>query len=292
MSRHSKTLQEAINDFKYYSDRTTLLYERTKKCFGEVEERLNLGQQAGSGKLIASSQLNDVERELKKTPTVVFIGERNCGKSSIINELLKRTYVPVHENPCTARIVRIKHADEWSARLVGADGNVVRSREDVKGIKLLQKLIVVSDKDRENPKALDATVEIGLNHDLLKSGIELIDSPGKNESDVLDRVLEDFLEKGTVPLFVYVIDGKMRLRPSVSLTSSSSNVTSHSFRKDTSWKRCLSTNIVCLSVIDERRRFDKTWMFFIITHNFYNMSKHNLVSSIVNESRNGFNFLS
>ena len=245
MSRHSKTLQEAINDFKHYSDRTTLLFERTRKCFGEIEERLNLGQQAGSGNLNASSQLNDVERELRKTPSVVFIGERNCGKSSIINALLKQTYLPVHENPCTARIVRIKHADELSARLVGADGNVVQSGEDIKDKKLLKEFIMVPDEERENPKALDATVEVGLNHELLKSGIELIDSPGKNESDVLDRVLEDFLEKGTVPLFVYVIDGKMRLRPSVSLPSSSSNVTSHSFRKDTSWKRCLSK--YCLS---------------------------------------------
>ena len=46
-------------------------------------------------------------------------------------------------------------------------------------------------------------------------------------------MLEDFLEKNTVPLFVYVIDGKMRLRPSVSLTSCILNVTSHRYRKDT-----------------------------------------------------------
>ena len=53
-------------------------------------------------------------------------------------------------------------------------------------------------------------------------------------------MLEDFLEKDTVPLFVYVIDGKMRLRPSVSLTSCILNVTSHRYRKDTSRQRCLS----------------------------------------------------
>lgn len=145
---------------------------------------------------------------------MVFIGERNCGKSSIINELLEQTYLPVHENPCTARIVRIKHADEMNARLIKADGEVVQSTEDIKDRRRLEEFIVVSDKERDNSEALDATVEVGLNHDLLKSGIELIDSPGKNESDVLDRVLDDFLEKGTVPLFVYVIDGKMRLRPS------------------------------------------------------------------------------
>lgn len=103
-----------------------------------------------------------------------------------------------------------------NARLIKADGEVVQSTEDIKDRRRLEEFIVVSDKERDNSEALDATVEVGLNHDLLKSGIELIDSPGKNESDVLDRVLDDFFEKGTVPLFVYVIDGKMRLRPSVS----------------------------------------------------------------------------
>ena len=84
------------------------------------------------------------------------------------------------------------------------------------GKKLPEKLIVVSDEDRENRSALDAIVEVGLKHELLSSGIELIDSPGKSESDVLDTVLDDFLKKGTVPLFVYVIDGDMHLRHAVS----------------------------------------------------------------------------
>ena len=42
-----------------------------------------------------------MRRELRKTPSLVFIGERNCGKSSIINKLLKQTNRPVHVNPCS-----------------------------------------------------------------------------------------------------------------------------------------------------------------------------------------------
>jgi len=65
---------------------------------------------------------------------------------------------------------------------------------------------------------LNAIVEVRLNHKLLRSGIELIDSPGKSESETLDKVLDDFLQKGTVPLFVYVIDGNYLLRDAVSQT--------------------------------------------------------------------------
>ena len=214
MSRE-QSLQDAIEEFKRYSDRTESLFKRTSTCFQDIVANIHVDDEIDTKTLIPFSQLEDVERELQKSPSVFFIGERNCGKSSIINELLRQTSLPVHETPCTARIVRIKYAEQSYARLVGSDGREVK-RELFQGKKLPEELIVVSDEDRENRNALEAIVEVGLKHELLSSGIELIDSPGKSESDVLDRVLDDFLQKGTVPLFVYVIDGDMHLRYAVS----------------------------------------------------------------------------
>lgn len=214
MSRE-QSLQEAIEEFKRYSDRTESLFKRTSSCFQDIVANIQVDDETDTQTLIPFSQLEDVEKELQKSPSVFFIGERNCGKSSIINELLRQTSLPVHENPCTARIVRIKYAEQPYARLIGSDGREVK-RELLTRKKLPEELIVVSDEDRENRSALDAIVEVGLKHELLSSGIELIDSPGKSESDVLDRVLDEFLKKGTVPLFVYVIDGDMHLRYSVS----------------------------------------------------------------------------
>lgn len=193
------------------------MFKRTSSCFQDIVANIHVDDKSDTPTLIPFSQLEDVEKELQKNPSVFFIGEKNCGKSSIINELLRQTSLPVHENPCTARIVRIKYAEQSYARLVGSDGKEVK-RELLTGKKLPEELIVVPDGDRENRSALDAIVEVGLKHDLLSSGIELIDSPGKSESDVLDRVLDDFLDKGTVPLFVYVIDGDMHLRYSVSFS--------------------------------------------------------------------------
>ena len=210
-----QSLQDAIEEFKCYSDRTESLFKRTSSCFQDIVASISVDDEVDTQTLIPFSQLGDVEKELQKSPSVFFIGEKNCGKSSIINELLRQTSLPVHENPCTARIVRIKYAEQSYARLVGSDGREIK-REQFTGKKLPEKLIVVSDEDREKRSSLDAVVEVGLKHRLLSSGIELIDSPGKSESDVLDRVLDDFLNKGTVPLFVYVIDGDMHLRYSVS----------------------------------------------------------------------------
>ena len=214
-----KSLEDAISEFKCYNDRTTSLFKRTSTCFQEILESIDIGstEAEDTNTLIPFSQLDEVERELRKSPSVFFIGERNCGKSSIINELLQQGSLPVHENPCTARIVRIKYSDEPYAILVGSDGVEVGRKAPTKG-KIPEELIVVTDHDRENENALDATVEVGLKHELLRSGIQLIDSPGKSESDVLDTVLNEYLEKGSVPLFVYVIDGNEHLRGSVSLS--------------------------------------------------------------------------
>lgn len=214
-----KSLEDAISEFKCYNDRTTSLFKRTSTCFQEILESIDIGstEAEDTNTLIPFSQLNEVERELRKSPSVFFIGERNCGKSSIINELLQQSSLPVHENPCTARIVRIKYSDEPYAVLLRSDGVEVGRKAPTRG-RIPEELIVVTDQDRENENALDATVEVGLKHELLRSGIELIDSPGKGESDVLDTVLNEYLEKGSVPLFVYVIDGNEHLRGSVSLS--------------------------------------------------------------------------
>ena len=223
-------LQEAIDEFKRYSDRTTSLYERTVTCIREIVASLPADKAEAIQSAIPFSKQEEVKRELQKSPSVFFIGERNCGKSSILNELLKQSSLPVHENPCTARIVRIKYAEQSYARLVGTDGREVK-REVFLGKRLPENLIVIEDEDRENEEALDATVEVGLNHNLLRSGIQLIDSPGKSESEVLDRILDDYLVKDTVPLFVYVINGDTRLTRSVSAMFSPLNLLCFSSRQ-------------------------------------------------------------
>lgn len=217
----SRSLQDAIAEFKCYSEQTTSLFKRTSNCFEEIVKNIDIdceAQDQETQTVIPFNQLDEVQRELQKSPSVFFIGERNCGKSSIINELLRQSSLPVHENPCTARIVRIKYAETPYATLVGSNGEEIKTEPLERARRLPETLIVVSDQDREDENKLNATVEVGLNHQLLFSGIELIDSPGKGESEVLDKVLDSFLENGTVPLFVYVIDGNDNLRPAVSLS--------------------------------------------------------------------------
>ena len=212
------SLKEAISEFEWYKDSASLLFKRTCACFKEILTSINGEIEATEDYVLKIlCQLKEVERELQKNPSVFFIGESNCGKSSILNELLLKSFLPVNETPCTARIVRIKYSTKPYARLLGVDGEIKGNEEYSPERKQLENLVVVSDQDRESEDALYATVEVGLDHPLLGSGIEFIDSPGKSESDVMDKVLNEYLEKGTVPLFVYVINGCNNLRLAVSL---------------------------------------------------------------------------
>ena len=215
------TLQKAIDDFGTFSDRVKSICDKTVSCFQEISQKIPVKDTESEADVLSTAELNEVQGSLKKTPSVIFIGDRNCGKTSLLNELLRSSFLPVHENPCTSRIVRIVYSKETFAKLITRDGEVLESKSDFKK-ETLKKFAVLSDADREDPTKLKATVKVGLNHELLRSGIELIDSPGRNENEELDNVLDAFLEEGTVPLIVYIIDGSQGLRRTVRIKISNS----------------------------------------------------------------------
>ena len=207
----SYPLQQALEEHCNFTKRLFSLHNDTSKWLARIQTRLELEDEIS----FPMTEMEKVEIALRKTPSVIFIGNRNCGKSSLLNELLRGTYVPVHENPCTSRIVRIKFSKENFVKLVSRDGNVLQPPKQFKK-NVPKELVVLSEEDKEDPEKLMAVVEVGLSHELLSSGIELIDCPGKNENIALDGVVEDFLTKGTVPLVVYIVDGNLGLRPTVS----------------------------------------------------------------------------
>ena len=98
-----------------------------------------------------SSSLNmaEVEQVLKKRPLVLFIGNRNCGKSSVLNELLGGSYLPVHETPCTSRMVKISHSiRENTIRVVDNAGVEVQPMVTFTR-KVPMEYVVVCDGNRE-----------------------------------------------------------------------------------------------------------------------------------------------
>ena len=53
---------------------------------------------------------------------------------------------------------------------------------------------------------VEAIVETGLNLEFLKSGVSVIDSPGRNENEALDNLVKNKLEN-PLAFVIYVVDG-------------------------------------------------------------------------------------
>ena len=209
-------LEKTVEEFRLYSEQALSLFKETVQCLEEMKTQAKLSEDAIAA-MFSSTTIEDIQRAVNKRPAVVFIGNRNCGKSAILNELLGGSYLPVHETPCTSRIVKISYSPSCNTvRVVDKAGQETKPSTTFTK-KVPKDYVVACDEGREHSEQLRWSVEVGLNHPFLKSGIELIDSPGRNENDALDDVVDSFFEKGTTPLVVYIIDGNEQLRPSVGI---------------------------------------------------------------------------
>lgn len=208
---------ESIEELKLCSEKATTVLNETKQYLQEMKDHELMTGEEAIASIFTSTTVEEIKRALNKRPTAVFIGNRNCGKSAVLNEILGGSYLPVDETPCTSRIVKMSYTPgKNTVRVVDKRGQVKSSITI--GKRVPQDYVVVCDEGREKSDQLKCTVEIALNHPFLKSGIELIDSPGRNENDALDEVVDDFFEKDTTPFVVYIIDGNEHLRSSVSIS--------------------------------------------------------------------------
>ena len=158
--------------------------------------------------LYTAKEKKEVTDLFDQEPALIFVGQTNCGKSSIINELLGCKALPTSDQPSTARIVRVCHAEEPYCRLVDTHGKTL---EEIKmigkdGNRIPRKKIELKPKDRGDPSKVGAIVETGLNIEFLKCGVSIIDSPGRNENKALDNLVKEQLEN-PLAFVIYVVDG-------------------------------------------------------------------------------------
>ena len=79
-----------------------------------------------AGLLYTANERKEVTALFCEEPTLIFVGQTNCGKSSIINELLGCKTLPTSDQPSTARIVRVSYAKEPFCRLLAKNGKILK----------------------------------------------------------------------------------------------------------------------------------------------------------------------
>lgn len=145
--------------------------------------------------------------EKEGRPSLIVIGQTNSGKSSIINEILGCKIVSTSDQPCTSRIVKMTYSKDNYIELVTQNGEQVLEKITLqKSLKIPRELIELKQEDRENPERVNAMIKAGFDVPFLESGVDIIDSPGRNENPVLDDLVRKQLDS-ILPFIVYVIDG-------------------------------------------------------------------------------------
>ncbi|XP_064646151.1 uncharacterized protein LOC135499333 [Lineus longissimus] len=191
------------------------IYDESKNCFSDVEQKLKRLADSGEGMttILSEGDKKFIESTLtyKRRPVSIFMGQRNCGKSTLVNEILRKSCLPTHENPCTARMVRLTYGSPPMASLIDKDGTVI---EEVpcKKQKVPSELVNLSEERRRDIAEVRKLVLAEIDLPVLECGVDFIDSPGFGENMILDQVIEEFIQDDIEPVIVYVINGKEMLR--------------------------------------------------------------------------------
>ncbi len=118
--------------------------------------------------------------------TLAVVGEFNRGKSSLINALLGMSVLPADITPTTATINRVVYSDVPYARLHMKDGQV----EEIPITMLKGRVTKLSD-EAQSAAAQVEEAEIGYPTVFCKNNIDILDTPGLNESADMDELTWD-----------------------------------------------------------------------------------------------------
>ena len=116
------------------------------------------------------------DRLAARTVTVVVVGEFKRGKSTLINALLQHAVCPVDADVVTAVPTTVRYAEQPRVLTYVRTEDGGRTDEVEESLDNLTALVTEA-ADPSDPDRL-RTVEIGLPHRMLRSGLCLIDTPG------------------------------------------------------------------------------------------------------------------
>jgi hypothetical protein len=116
------------------------------------------------------------DRLAARTVTVVVVGEFKRGKSTLINALLQHAVCPVDADVVTAVPTTVRYADHPRVLTYVRTDDGGRTDEVEESLDNLAALVTEA-ADPADPDRL-RTVEIGLPHRMLRSGLCLVDTPG------------------------------------------------------------------------------------------------------------------
>lgn len=210
--------QEKLNIFRVQRERLGgMLYNAS-----EVINDLNMSTASDNLDKLSNKVNND-------TFKIQVIGTFKNGKSTFINSLLGEAVLPAYALPCTAVINEVKYGEKKEAILyfrnplpenlptsISQKALAHMQKHNMKNVpplhidySELEDYVVIPMGEDPKEMLLESPyekVELFWPLEMLKEGVEIIDSPGLEEDDTRTRVTMDYLTKADAILFVLTAD--------------------------------------------------------------------------------------
>lgn len=210
--------QEQLNKFREQKERLGAMLSDS----ADVISELNM--------VSASENLSKLSEKVNnETFKIQVVGTFSNGKSSVINALLGENVLPAYALPTTAVINEVKYGEKKEAilyfrnplpeKLPATLSKKAKSHMEKHNYSNVPPLVIDYNEIEDYvviPMGEDPTemlmespyekVELFWPLEMLKQGVEIIDSPGLNESETRAKVTMDYLTKADAILFVLAAD--------------------------------------------------------------------------------------
>jgi GTPase SAR1 family protein len=206
------TIKVETTGFLNDLDRVSRARQQIAGNLSKIAETLSQAEFDGeraSGKLGLEREIEDLEVASKNLRQGVFrllvLGDMKRGKSTLLNALLGENLLPSDVNPCTALLTILRYGAE---KRVTVHFNNGRTPEQLDFASFKQQYTIDPEEAKEFqqknkqafPDVSHAVVEYPL--ELLKKGVEMVDSPGLNDTEARNELSLGYINNCHAILFV------------------------------------------------------------------------------------------
>lgn len=150
---------------------------------------------------IQQEQLAKIEKQLRAHRfSVGVMGEFKRGKSTVINALLGEKVMPANIRPCSATLNRVTYGTEKGAEILFKDG----SKKAVAFEELSEYVTKLSEYEDTCEDVEEAVVKYPCR--LCEDGVDIIDTPGLNDDERMEKVSREVVPKLDVMVMTLVPD--------------------------------------------------------------------------------------
>lgn len=197
---------------------TAVFKETVSKLDGQLDELLKITQSTGTQQDVVEKIKLLKEKNQSKNFKVLVMGEFSAGKSTMINALIGEPILPERALTATAIITEIKYGTSRKAIIYPIKGRWKGGDApfEVPVTELRKYLLInhnIGDADGKDANTMEGNViaspferaEVFMPLDILKDGVEIIDSPGLNDPASHGDITHKYLPN--VHAIIYCVNG-------------------------------------------------------------------------------------